>query len=145
MPPRTPVAAGRGPAGDQRAHLALLAELREVDHWRRLVAARIDLAVASVAALDEPVVPALPAAGSIGAAVPSGLRELLGLTPPGVARGEADVLLRLRGALRDLDAYASALRAALAEPGDADQNREPAPVVVLAERRRGRNGPDGVA
>jgi hypothetical protein len=33
-------------------HRGLLAAQREVDHWRRLITARIDLAVASVADLD---------------------------------------------------------------------------------------------
>src|SRR5689334_2260196 len=46
----------------RRDQLALLLELREVEHWRRLVAARLDLAVAAVAAVDEPVVRHLPAA-----------------------------------------------------------------------------------
>jgi hypothetical protein len=159
---RTPVATRRGGAAGGRAHLALLAELREVDHWRRLVTARLDLAVAAVAAIDEPVARRLATSGPASAAVPCGLRELLGLAAPGAQRGEAAVLLRLRGVQRDLDAYASGLRAAMAEPDGAREDREsgegaaageggeggddvePAPVVVLAERRR-RDRPDGVA
>src|SRR5947209_7394479 len=127
---RTPASTGGGPEAARRSGLALLAELREVDHWRRLVAARIDLAVAAVAAIDEPVVRSLPAAPT----VPFGLRDLLGLAPPGLARGEADVLLRLRTVQRDLDAYARALRAMVTGPGDPSEDGEPADVVVLAER-----------
>jgi hypothetical protein len=140
---RTPVSTGGGREAAHRARLALLAELREVDHWLRLVAARIDLAVAAVAAIDEPVVRSLPTAP----AVPFGLRELLGLAPPGLARGEADVLLRLRVVQRDLDAYARALRASAAglgdEAADPGASGDGADVVVLADRRHRhrRSGP----
>jgi hypothetical protein len=143
----------------RRDQLALLAELREVEHWRRLVAARLDLAVAAVAALDEPVVRTLPAAPT----PPFGLRELVGLSAPGSARREVVLLLRLRQAQRDLDAYACALRertrAATAglvsrlddhrpDAGQDGADRPLAPVVPL--RRRGparprREGPDDVA
>src|SRR3954468_4938023 len=59
-------------------HRGLLAAQREVDHWRRLITARIDLAVASVADLEEPrsfqlityLTPGCP---------PAGLRDLLGI------------------------------------------------------------------
>jgi hypothetical protein len=90
----------------RRDQLALLLELRDVEHWRRLVAARLDLAVAAVAAVDEPVVRNVPAAP----AAPFGLRELLGLGPPGSARDDVALLLRLREVRRELDAYACALR-----------------------------------
>lgn len=169
MAGRIPVAAGAACDATRRQQLALLAELRDVDHWRRLVAARIDLAVAALAAIDEPVVRNLPAAPP----VPYGLRELLGLAPQGLARGEADVLLRLRAVQRDLDAYGRALRATtrsatqdllsrlddpLDDPPDEPHDEAPdeapaeapdariAPVVVLATRRPRRpGGPDGVA
>ncbi|HYY11598.1 MAG TPA: hypothetical protein VE781_11725 [Kineosporiaceae bacterium] len=88
----------------RREQLALLAELREVEHWRRLVAARLDLAVAAVARVDEPVLRSL--AGAVPP--PVGLRELLGVTG---APADVALLLRLREVGRDLDAYASALRA----------------------------------
>src|SRR5437868_3678754 len=141
---RTPASTGGGPEAARRSGLALLAELREVEHWRRLVAARIDLAVAAVAAVDEPVVRNLPAAP----AVPFGLRELIGLAPPGDSRGEVEALLRLRGVQRDLDAYAHALRATTRvatqdllsrlddPPGPVTQEPDgedapPAPVILL--------------
>jgi hypothetical protein len=142
---RTPVTTGDGREATCRSRLELLAELREVDHWRRLVAARIDLAVAAVAAIDEPVVRSLPAAPP----VPFGLREMLGLPPHGRARGETELLLRLRAVQRDLDAYARALRAAVPghvdRPGEELAGRHLATVVVLAQRRRPWPGPDGVA
>jgi hypothetical protein len=169
-----PVTTGRNPRGGsreaalrrdetQRDQLALLLELREVEHWRRLVAARLDLAVAAVAAVDEPVVRNLPAAP----APPFGLRELLGLTSPGSARNDVALLLRLRDVRRDLDAYAGALhaqvRAATSELVSRLDDRRPgvtaqqgpggtaaperdtlAPILPLQRSRR-RRGPDDVA
>jgi hypothetical protein len=146
-------------AAGRRRQLALLTELREVEHWRRLVAARIDLAVAAVAGVDEPVVRSLPSAP----AVPFGLREMLGLAPPGAATGEVDVLLRLRTVQLDLDAYARALRettrtatqdllSRLDDPVDDQgpgpveaEEAPPAPVILLAARRRRGRTPDGAA
>jgi hypothetical protein len=86
----------------------LLAQLREVDHWRRLVAARLDLAVAAVTSIDELDGDRCeaPSAGSL----PPGLREILGLPACEAALPEASVLLRLRAAQRDLDEYARSLR-----------------------------------
>jgi hypothetical protein len=85
----------------------LLAQLREVDHWRRLVAARLDLAVAAVTAIDEP-----SSEGTEGTpgAMPQGLREILGLPACDQALPEAAALMRLRAAQRDLDEYARVLR-----------------------------------
>jgi hypothetical protein len=85
----------------------LLAQLREVDHWRRLVAARLDLAVAAVTAIDEPSAETVDGAPG---ALPQGLREILGLPACDQALPEAAALMRLRTAQRDLDEYASALR-----------------------------------
>jgi hypothetical protein len=141
---------------NRRRQLALITELREVEHWRRLVSARIDLAVAAVAAVDEPAVRNLPEAP----AVPFGLRELVGLAPAGAALGEVDALLRLRAVQRDLDAYALALRATTrdatqdllsrlddpAAPIEPVRDEAPvAPVILLEPRRRRRRDPDGVA
>lgn len=83
----------------------LLAELREVEHWRRLVAARLDLAIAMVTALDEPLPRELP----YTPALPEDLRALVSLPRDPLA--EAAVLEPLRAALDDLDAYALTLRA----------------------------------
>jgi hypothetical protein len=89
----------------------LLAQLREVDHWRRLVTARLDLAVAAVTSIDEPSgEPPDPAAGEPSPGLPRGLREILGLPACDQALPEAAVLLRLRAAQRDLDEYARTLR-----------------------------------
>lgn len=85
----------------------LLAQLREVDHWRRLVTARLDLAVAAVTSIDEPDADRGSAPGGV---LPEGLREMLGLPDCARAQPEASVLLRLRAAQRDLDEYARALR-----------------------------------
>jgi hypothetical protein len=92
----------------RRRRHELLAQLRDVDHWRRLVAARLDLAVAAVTSIDEPDgdFPDLAVAGIL----PPGLREILGLPECAQALPEAAVLLRLRAAQRDLDEYARALR-----------------------------------
>ena len=86
----------------------LLAQLREVDHWRRLISARLDLAVAAVTAIDEPC--AGPGDLAVAGGLPRGLREILGLPECAQALPEASVLLRLRAAQRDLDEYARALR-----------------------------------
>jgi hypothetical protein len=149
------VTTGEDAAESRRHQLALLTELREIEYWRRLIAARIDLAVAAVAAVDEPVVRNLLTAP----AVPFGLRDLVGLSAPGQARGEVDALLRLRSVQRDLDAYAQALRTTtrlathdllsrLDDPFEPDA-RGPgtavAPVIPLATRRRRPPEPDGVA
>lgn len=87
----------------------LLAELREVDHWRRLVSARLDLAVAAVTGLGEPVHRDLPWAPPM----PEDLRSLVGLPDGGPDPGTDGVasMERLRAALDDLDCYALALRA----------------------------------
>ncbi len=91
----------------------MLAELREVEHWRRLVVARIDLAVAAVTALEPPADRSLPAAP----ALPEGLRSLIGIPPDEAGcRREAACLEPLRAVLDDLDCYALALRALSSDP-----------------------------
>lgn len=161
-----PVTMGRSPRGGSRGaalrrdrtrrdQLALLAELREVEHWRRLVAARLDLAVAAVAAVDEPVVRNLPPAP----APAFGLRELLGLAAPGATAEAVALLVRLREVQRDLDAYARALRAQTREAtaglvtrlddqraGDTSGEQAVlAPVLPLRRPGRRPGGPDEVA
>jgi len=95
----------------RRRRQDLLAQLREVDHWRRLVAARLDLAVAAVTSIDEPDAERYEAGttGVVGS-LPEGLREILRLPECAQALPEASMLLRLRAAQRDLDEYARALR-----------------------------------
>jgi hypothetical protein len=91
-------------------HRQLLAAQRAVDHWRRLITARIDLAVASVADLEEP---RTPVAASYGhpCLPPSGLRDLLGIARLDERLGETTLLMRLRSALADLAGYAEMLDA----------------------------------
>jgi len=91
-----------------QAHRDLLAAQREVDHWRRLIMARIDLAVASVAELEDLLVP--PNAASYGSPCtpPPGLRDLLGiarLDELDERLGETSLLMQLRRALDDLAVY----------------------------------------
>ncbi len=103
------VATGRGSTLDeiQDERVRLLAELRDVDHWRRLVSARLDLAVAAVAGPDEPISRDLP----FTPALPTGLRSLVGLcADPSVQLTEVACLEPLRTVLDDLDCYALALR-----------------------------------
>jgi len=95
-------------------HRGLLAAQREVDHWRRLILARIDLAVASVADLEDLLVP--PNAASYGSpcSPPPGLRELLGIprcedTAERIV--ETALLMQLRQALDELAAYRQTLEA----------------------------------
>ena len=91
-------------------HRGLLAAARDVEHWRRLIAARIDLAVASVADLDELSVPEAAGYGA-GCTPPPGLRDLLGIARLDDRLGETTLLLRLRCALTDLSDYAEVLDA----------------------------------
>jgi hypothetical protein len=137
-----PARAGTAVAGEalRRRHDALVAELRGIDHWRRLVAARLDLAVAAVTATDELPVRALQEASML----PFGLRDLVGLPTSDDALPEAGALIRLRAVLRDLDAYAVDVRAALrttaaglgqAEP-DLDGETHTASVIPFPRRPR---------
>jgi hypothetical protein len=95
-------------------HRGLLAAQREVDHWRRLITARIDLAVASVADLEDLLVP--PNAASYGSPCtpPPGLRDLLGIARLDELEerlGETSLLMRLHSALDDLALYHQTLEA----------------------------------
>ena len=98
-----------------RQHRELVCAQREAEHWHRLVAARIDLAVASVADLDEPHCMDAVAAGT-ACTPPSGLRDLLGI-PRGDSRpadsrlSETRLLPQLRRALHELGSYARTLDA----------------------------------
>jgi hypothetical protein len=95
----------------RKHHHDLICELRDVDHWRRLVAARMDLAVAAVTSISEPVERDLPSAPPL----PCGLKAILGLPAWDEALEETALVVRLRDVLRDLDQYACALRASSTE------------------------------
>lgn len=94
-------------------HRALVAAQRDVDHWRRLILARIDLAVASVTDLDEPLTP--PGLYGTVCDPPSGLRRLIGIAPTDVRAGEGGMLIRLRAALEELARYEKMLQAVTGE------------------------------
>jgi hypothetical protein len=83
----------------------LLAQLRGVDHWRRLVLARLDLAVAAVTDIDE-----LSGTGDPTHVPPFGLRDLVGIPPMERAQGDVGALAALREALADLDRHRLRLR-----------------------------------
>ena len=96
-------------------HRELVCAQREAKHWHRLIAARIDLAVASVTDLDEPQCLDAVTVGT-SCAPPSGLRDLLGI--PGSDSeisdsrlSETRLLPQLRQALQELETYATTLDA----------------------------------
>jgi hypothetical protein len=88
---------------------ALISELRDVDHWRRLVEARLDLAVAAVTCIDELALRRLPPLG----APPCELHALLGIPSGADALAETSVLVRLRETSRVLGEYSAELQACL--------------------------------
>ena len=92
-------------------HRNLVAAQRQVEHWHRLIAARIDLAVASVADLDEPHSPPRAATCGTPCTPPAGLRDLLGIPRRDDRLGETRLLPDLRHALGDLESYARTLDA----------------------------------
>jgi hypothetical protein len=136
--PFLPSPAELGTVGELRA-LQQEAESRSrrLEHWRRLVAARLDLAVAAVADIDElpghaPAVLPLP---------PYGLRELLGIGPHEHRMHETALLPRLKETLERLDAHLEALAwhrceagRLIAEQLDADAARHRAARTVAAVR-----------
>jgi hypothetical protein len=89
-------------------HRAALARLRAAEHWRRLVAARLDLAVAVVTDIDD-------LGDDLGGVSPATLRGLLGV-PGHDARACADLLAEsgrlvgLRKVLDELDAALGRIR-----------------------------------
>ena len=85
---------------------ALICQLRDVEHWRRLAVARLDLAVAAVTGIDEPSGHPPPCARQ----APLDLHYQLGIPDNSDALPEAASLLRLRRMLAELEAYAEALR-----------------------------------
>ena len=92
-------------------HRELLAAQREADHWHRLISARIDLAVASVADLDEPHAPSGSVMSGSTCAPPEHLRQLIGVVANGDLRlHETSLLMELREAQAKLLAYTMTLR-----------------------------------
>jgi hypothetical protein len=90
---------------------ALVEELRDVDHWHRLAAARLDLAVAAVTDIDELAQRPVPCTRL----APHDLHTLVGIPDTDEALPETAVLLRLRSVLEELETYAAALRASCHE------------------------------
>jgi hypothetical protein len=86
-----------------RRHRELLSQLRVLDHWRRLVNARLDLAVAAVTDIDDA---GLIDDGLIG----DSLRDLIGIPRQHGRLAESAKLVLLREVLRDLDAVRGRLQ-----------------------------------
>lgn len=96
-------------------HRDLLVQIRCVDHWRRLISARLDLAVAAVADLDE--LCDQHVGNPAECAPPNGLRGLLGIPCSGDRLAETALLPHLRRALAELDSYKRSLRDQADEAG----------------------------
>lgn len=94
-----------------QTHRGLVAAQREVAHWRRLITARIDLAVASVADLEDLLLPPNSASYGSPCSPPPGLRDLVGIARPDDRLGETALLMRLRQALDELTVYQETLQA----------------------------------
>lgn len=89
----------------------LEAQLRDVEHWRRLTAARLDLAIAAVTDIDELSARAL----TYHRSAPVDLHGQIGIPAAGQALPEAAAVVRLRRVLADLESYRTALRQSCAE------------------------------
>ncbi len=98
-------------------HRQLRAAQRDIDHWRRLISARIDLAVAAVADLDEPMAPPDAASYWCPGAPPAGLRDLLGIARLDDRLAETALLIRLRGTLESLNDYRAVIDTVADEAG----------------------------
>jgi hypothetical protein len=96
------------PEETAQRHREVLAQLRSLDYWRRLVGARLDLAVAAVADIDDE---ALIDDGLVG----DSLRELVGIPRLDGRLAESAKLVLLREVLKDLDAVRDRLRCESAE------------------------------
>lgn len=96
-------------------HRAMLAALRQADHWHRLITSRIDIAVASVADLAEPEGPPDALSYAFTSTPPQGLRDLIGVARSDLRLHETTLLTQLRTALTELDSYMECLRAVTGE------------------------------
>lgn len=83
----------------------LVTQLREVDYWRRLVLARLDLAIAAVTDIDE-----LSGRSARVTIPPFGLREIIGIPDPEQATEDVSTLIPLREVLIELERYRDRLR-----------------------------------
>jgi hypothetical protein len=93
-------------------HRGLLAAQRDIHHWRRLLLARIDLAVATVADLEEPLPPPNGDSFACVCTPPPGLRDLLGIARLDAVDdrlAETALLIRLRQALAEVEGYSAVL------------------------------------
>ncbi len=88
-------------------------DLRSVEYWRRLVAARLDLAVAALTAPDTLPRHAMPPS----APLPHDLSRLVGL-PSCDLLAEAGTLEQLRDVLGELDSLRESLRSGVATTTD---------------------------
>jgi hypothetical protein len=78
-----------------------MSHLRDAEHWRRLVAARLDLAVAAVADIDDLEATLIE------------LRPLIGMPGADGRLAESSLLIRLRAALAELDRYIASAQSQL--------------------------------
>ncbi|MFN8075299.1 MAG: hypothetical protein U0Q15_07770 [Kineosporiaceae bacterium] len=114
-------------------HRELMGRLRDVEHWHRLVAARLDLAVAAVTDLDEPSVLAAP----VTLPPCEDLHALLGIPRSEGRLAESGRLIGLRGALRELELTASSLHSQASCVGQELARRHTRVVVHLPHPRTG--------
>ena|GEM_PF-4778035 len=113
------------PLGELRdAQQELGARIRRAEHWRRLVAARLDLAVAAVTDIEDlaPQDASRPwssATGPEAHEAPSGLRLLLGIDRPEQRLCETSILPVLKETLTALDAHLATLHRCVREADQA--------------------------
>jgi hypothetical protein len=103
--------------------------LRDAEHWRRLVEARLDLAVAAVADIDD--------LDHLEATLVE-LRALIGMPSSGGRLAESSLLIRLRSALIELDGYITEVKR---EVDDATADVAARIVADPAPERRLETGP----
>jgi len=87
-----------------RRHRELLQRIREVDHWQRLIGARLDLAVAAVADLPEPIPDPAPLISALAAELggPEAIRRAIGASADGMAgHAPGDDVAALLGELEE--------------------------------------------
>jgi hypothetical protein len=118
----------------REVHRTLFVRLRDIEHWHRLVAARLDLAVAAVTDLEEPGVP-LPA-GLCTDTEGDALHALLGIPRSEGRLAESGRLLNLRSVLRELELCTRDLQVQLSRVAQELADRHPERVVLRLPRPR---------